>query len=164
MAALATTEWRPMGTWPPARDSFGHVLERVRLQAGLSQNALAQRAGINASFVNRLESGDRKRPSDIVTLALAHGLNLDAADTDALLLAAGYAPTWLRYLGGQDSTVQALAAALTDDALDAGTLADIRACIEVILARFSGRVAPTGAPPRRLGRARVADGAGRGDM
>jgi hypothetical protein len=87
-----------------------------------------------------------------VTLALARGLNLDAADTDALLLAAGYAPTWLRYLGGDDSTVQAIAAALTDDTLDAGTVADIRATVETILARFSGRVAPTGsATPRRLG-------------
>ncbi|HLZ08395.1 MAG TPA: helix-turn-helix transcriptional regulator, partial [Chloroflexota bacterium] len=40
-------------------DSFGVLLRTLREQAGLSQSALARQAGLDPSFVNRLESGRR---------------------------------------------------------------------------------------------------------
>ena len=42
-------------------ESFGVLLRTLREQAGLSQSALARQAGLDPSFVNRLESGRRGR-------------------------------------------------------------------------------------------------------
>ena len=116
----------PAPTALPDED-LASCLMRFRLRAGYSQNGLAKRVGINASYINRLESGERGRPTESVVLALARGLGLMPADTDTLLLAAGYAPTWLQYLGDTDSTIRAVAEFLTNDALDDATVADFRA-------------------------------------
>lgn len=129
---------------------FGAMLAALRLRAGMSQNALGVASKLNASYVNRLESGERSRPTERVCFRLARAMGLSPAATDRLLLSAGYAPTWLRYLGSGDATLAALTAALTDDRLDAGTLADLRATVETICLRFSGRVLPAGRAARRL--------------
>jgi transcriptional regulator with XRE-family HTH domain len=120
----------PIDNGRPHDPDFAALLAHYRQRRGLSQNALAKRAHINSSYVNRLESGERRRPTESVTFALARALHLSPKATDRLLLAAGYAPTWLRYLGQSDPTVAALAAALTDDRLDEAALADVRAAVE----------------------------------
>ncbi|MCX2728534.1 helix-turn-helix transcriptional regulator (plasmid) [Thermomicrobium sp. 4228-Ro] len=74
-----------------AHAGFHDLLRSYRLRAGLSQVRLAKLAGIDRSFLNRLESGDRC-PSRIVVLRLARALGLDERDRAALLFAAGYAP------------------------------------------------------------------------
>jgi len=42
--------------------TFGEALAATRQAAGLSQRALAQAAGVDASYVNRLERGERQAP------------------------------------------------------------------------------------------------------
>lgn len=59
--------------------------------ASLSQNELARRAGVDAAYINRLERGSHA-PSRAVVLALTAVLELDLAETDRLLFAAGLAP------------------------------------------------------------------------
>ena len=83
---------RHTGTERVATGTGFHVLLRsYRLRAGLSQVRLAELAGLDRSFLNRLESGQRC-PSRMVVLRLARALGLDERDRAALLFAAGYAP------------------------------------------------------------------------
>ena len=71
---------------------FGDLLQRLRLKAGLSQNALAKKARIDPSYVNRIERSERQPPSLSVIHNIARALELDEFGTNQLLLSAGYAP------------------------------------------------------------------------
>ncbi len=71
---------------------FGTLLRRHRLDAGLSQEALAERAGLSAAAVAALERGRRTTPrSDTVTL-LADALALTASQRATLIAAATVVP------------------------------------------------------------------------
>jgi transcriptional regulator with XRE-family HTH domain len=64
---------------------------RFTQQSHLSQNELAQRAGMNAAHVNRLERGIAN-PSDAIAARLAEALALGPFARARLLAAAGYWP------------------------------------------------------------------------
>lgn len=53
--------------------AFGKILRRDRLAAGLSQEALAHKAGLHRIYVGMIERGDR-RPTLEVVAALAKAL------------------------------------------------------------------------------------------
>ncbi len=84
--------------------TFGELLQRFRRTAGLSQETLADRAGLSASTIAALERGRRTipRPQTVAMLADALGLNPD--DRTALIGAAATA-----HLSGEQ-TVDALEA------------------------------------------------------
>lgn len=68
--------------------SFGRLLKRFRVQAGLSQEALAERARMSAHAISSLERGARRAPyRDTVTL-LVEALTLDGVDRAELEAAA----------------------------------------------------------------------------
>lgn len=69
-------------------DSFGQLLRRYRLAAGLTQESLAARARLSSQAVGALERGDRRRPYRHTVDALAGGLDLDEAELVRLLAAA----------------------------------------------------------------------------
>jgi non-specific serine/threonine protein kinase len=72
-----------MATEPsPASPSptFGALLQRHRLAAGLSQEALAERAGVSARAVSDLERGQRQAPYPHTVQQLAKALRLGADD------------------------------------------------------------------------------------
>lgn len=73
-------------------NSFAELLQRLRLKAGLSQNALAKKAGVDPSYINRIEKGERQPPSLSVVHDIARALDLEEFSTNQLLLSAGYAP------------------------------------------------------------------------
>jgi transcriptional regulator with XRE-family HTH domain len=56
--------------------SFGDVLKRYRQAAGLTQEALAERAGVSAKAISALESGARRRPHRDTVRLLAEALGL----------------------------------------------------------------------------------------
>jgi non-specific serine/threonine protein kinase len=66
---------------------FGALLHQYRLAAGLSQEALAERAGVSARAVSDLERGQRQAPYPRTVRQLAKALRL-GADERARLLAA----------------------------------------------------------------------------
>src|ERR1700722_6198151 len=73
----------------PARGaSFGELLRRHRLAAGLSQAALAERARMSARGVGALERGDRRTPQRETLTLLVEALDLTASERDALETAA----------------------------------------------------------------------------
>jgi transcriptional regulator with XRE-family HTH domain len=59
----------------PPHPEIGGTIRFLRLQAGLSQEALAQEAGITAAEVSRLENGQRN-PKWETTDRLAHALGV----------------------------------------------------------------------------------------
>src|SRR5215213_7746286 len=71
--------------------SFAEQLRRYRTGAGLSQEELAERAGLTAAAVSQLERGVRHRPQPRTVRALADALDL-AGDERTALLAAGRGP------------------------------------------------------------------------
>ena len=62
----ADVEWAP----------FGERLRRLRVAAGLSQEALAERAGLSTQAIGALETGKRRRPYPHTVAALAEALDL----------------------------------------------------------------------------------------
>ncbi|HEU5101786.1 MAG TPA: AAA family ATPase, partial [Roseiflexaceae bacterium] len=66
---------------------FGALLRRYREAAGLSQEELAQRAGLTAAAISALERGERKRPYPHTVQLLARALDLDDAHRAAFIAA-----------------------------------------------------------------------------
>lgn len=75
-----------------ARPAFGEWLRRLRVEAGLSQLALAQKVGFSQSFVSQLETGDRVPQAPEHVEALAKALALPRPREEALFHAAGFLP------------------------------------------------------------------------
>ena len=65
-------------------NSFGAVLRRLRKSRSLTQEELAERAGISVKAVSALERGERQRPYPHTVRALAAALDLDDADRELL--------------------------------------------------------------------------------
>jgi transcriptional regulator with XRE-family HTH domain len=97
-------------------EGFGVMLRALRERAELSQSALARLAGLDPSFINRLESGRRgvERP---VADALALALHLSVRETDRLLAAGGFLPPSLMKVGLDDPTLQLVVEFLTREPL-----------------------------------------------
>jgi transcriptional regulator with XRE-family HTH domain len=71
---------------PPApRTGIGAQLRTLRRLAGLSQEALAEKAGVSVNTVAGIEDGQRRRPHLHTLRVLADALNVSAADRATLL-------------------------------------------------------------------------------
>lgn len=68
-------------------ESFGERLRRHRERAALTQEELAERAGITAMAVSALERGERRRPYPNTVRALADALGLSDVDRAELVAA-----------------------------------------------------------------------------
>jgi transcriptional regulator with XRE-family HTH domain len=91
--------------------SFGSRLRWWRTHRGLSQLDLAGAAGTPQRHVSFLESG-RAQPSREMVLRLAAALDVPLRQQNALLLAAGFAPSW------RESDLAAPELATVNQALD----------------------------------------------
>lgn len=66
---------------------FGRVVERLRNERNMSQERVAELAGLSDGYISLIERGQRgKRPGRDTVLALAQAFNVDA---NVLLQAAG---------------------------------------------------------------------------
>lgn len=93
------------------RGSFADLLLDLRVQTGLSQEELAERAGLSVRSIREIEAGRVARPRKDSVRLLASALGLRSADTDRFFGAAGHgivrpvvsvadpAPTGLRWRG-----------------------------------------------------------------
>lgn len=61
------------------QDAFGVTLRKQRHALGISQEELADRAGITPVYVSLLETG-RRVPTIVVVFALAKGLGIPTGD------------------------------------------------------------------------------------
>lgn len=81
------------GDRPSASAEVGQVLRRWRERRRLSQLDLANAADASARHVSFIETG-RSLPSMPMIIRLAEQLDVPMRERNALLLAAGYAPTY----------------------------------------------------------------------
>jgi len=58
---------------------FGDAVRRARAAAGLTQEELAERAGLDRSYIGGVERGDRN-PTLIFIEKIAEGLDIDLAE------------------------------------------------------------------------------------
>jgi predicted ATPase/transcriptional regulator with XRE-family HTH domain len=65
--------------------TFGHHLKRLRLAGDLTQEELAERAGVSARLISDLERGTIHRPRRDTIQLLADGLRLRGAERDAFV-------------------------------------------------------------------------------
>jgi transcriptional regulator with XRE-family HTH domain len=121
-------------------DEFAELFQRWRERAGLSQNALARRMGVNPAYVNRLERGGRGAGNRELVETAADALGLGPDERDALLGAAGHWPASLAALGPADPSLQLVASVLTDPELSEQDRALFR--LQVRLAALAWRPAP----------------------
>jgi non-specific serine/threonine protein kinase len=73
---------------PAGGSTFGELLRRHRLEGGLSQEALAERARMSARGIGALERGDRRTPQRETVLLLADALALSGEQRRAFEAAA----------------------------------------------------------------------------
>jgi predicted ATPase/DNA-binding XRE family transcriptional regulator len=76
---------------PDASPGFGRLLRGYRRRAGLTQERLAERAGISAKAVGAVEQGTRRAPHRQTVLVLADALELSPAERETLYQTAGNA-------------------------------------------------------------------------
>ena len=69
----------------PDRSGFGTLLRRYRLSAGLTQEALAERAGISAKAISELERNPNRLPRLDTIALVAEALGLDGQERARLL-------------------------------------------------------------------------------
>jgi predicted ATPase/transcriptional regulator with XRE-family HTH domain len=77
-----------LGATRSGTTAFGAALRSMRLAAGLSQGALAERAGLSEKAVGALERGDRTTPRPATIVLLADAVGASPAERDRLLAAA----------------------------------------------------------------------------
>ena len=79
MARAVTRSWKPMEDRGrvPASSDFGALLRRYRLAAGLSQEALAERAQLSLYGISALERGYRRTPQRETVALLSDALALN---------------------------------------------------------------------------------------
>lgn len=116
--------------------TFGEHLAAVRQRAGLSQHALAKGVNVDASYVNRLEHGERQAPDVALIRRFAEALGLDTAQTDALVVAGGGLPRFLERLGPLDPTILLLADVLSDPGIPEAERTNLRRIIALLAQRW----------------------------
>jgi len=126
--------------------AFGAAVHALRLEAGLSLNQLARRAGIDPAYVHRIESRAIERPPlprRAVVVAIAAALGLDAQRSDSLLAQAGYAPEAVLELGGWDEALATTAQLLADPELSGPAKAEFREILRILAGRWGRTSAAT---------------------
>lgn len=80
-----------MGPKIKTTTAFGEVLKRLRIEAGISQAALAARASVSPGYVGLIETGDRGgRPSLDIVKRFSQAVNANVEQTEELLRSAGH--------------------------------------------------------------------------
>jgi transcriptional regulator with XRE-family HTH domain len=123
------------------------MLQRLRVARGMSQSAVAARAGVDRSYVNRLEAGERGVPAPSALEALAAALDLAEPEADQLFAAAGLLPRSLRALGAADPTLLLLARRLTDPGISTESRAALRTAVEALARHWADPAPAQTAPP-----------------
>lgn len=84
---------------------FGERIRELRKKAGMNQREVAERVGINFTYLSKIESGVMSPPSEDKIIKLAKVLN---ADKDELITLAGKVPSDLAQILKNRGVVQFL--------------------------------------------------------
>ena len=121
------------GLNPEEAQRFAERLARARTHAGWSRHALAKAAGCDASYLTRIEHGDRAVPSKTLLLALIEAMRLSQLETNELLILAGYAPVGLK---AWDPCLESVINVLFDTRISEEEVALFKATLSAIALRW----------------------------
>lgn len=119
-------------------ESFAGLLAEFRERAGRSRNNLAHQVAVDASYLTRIEHGERAPPRPHIVAGIARALRLSAYDRNRLLVAAGYLPTSVSRLGRWDECLQVVADVLNDPHLSASERQHFKDVVALIAAQWRG--------------------------
>lgn len=117
-------------------NEFSALLRKHRENAGFSRNYLAQIAGVDPSYLTRIEHGDREPPRVSIVHCLGSALRLHGMELNTFVVTAGYAPLITAGEGGWDITLQVVLEVLVNPALTEEEHLEYRRLIEVISRRY----------------------------
>lgn len=117
--------------------AFADEFKRQRLLFSNSQSRVAEAAGLNHSYVSRMEAGTRI-PSREVIDRLAFVMSSKPYDHDRLLTLAGYMPHDLDGLMKNQRECRDLLAYLTDDSIDLSQRNAVRVVVAHLLFLVKG--------------------------
>ncbi|MBM7655296.1 helix-turn-helix domain-containing protein [Neobacillus cucumis] len=83
-----------------SRDELGSIVKRLREEKGSSQRMLAKESNISASYLGKIESGERKDPSVFILQDIAKAL-----DVKIDFLLSGSHPTFEQLVYSYDFTI-----------------------------------------------------------
>src|SRR5680860_847628 len=72
--------------------TFGSHVRQLRIAVGLTQEALADKAGLSPNAISAIERGKRRHPYPHTVLALVEALELEPAEQSALIALASRRP------------------------------------------------------------------------
>lgn len=84
--------------WLCEAGSLADILGRIRLAQGLTQEEVAEYAGVSRSFLSMLEHGDKSCERDTLITLLLAAFSLPVRQANRILLFAGFAPLHHRSL------------------------------------------------------------------
>lgn len=99
--------------------TFGAVLKRKRLERGLTQRELADRAGVDASYISQLER-DHKFPAAKTLEGLAAALDIGAGELLVMYFPPGEETPFYPAIVGREEQTEAFASAL--DGIEPGII------------------------------------------
>lgn len=118
------------------RDDFPTLLGSYRERAVRSRNALAHEAGVDPSYLTRIEHGDREPPRQHIIEGLARALRLTVPERNRLLVSAGYAPLSVMQYGSWDESLQSVIDVLNDFHLSPEERDEFRSVVRLIAERW----------------------------
>jgi transcriptional regulator with XRE-family HTH domain len=116
--------------------AFPTLLRHLRERSGLSQNALAERAGRDPGTINRLESGKRAPVNRQLIEDIARALGLEPAERAELLAAAGHLSEGLARVGLADPDIRLVADILGDETIPPEERQDFRLQLRLAARRW----------------------------
>jgi transcriptional regulator with XRE-family HTH domain len=117
-------------------EQFDALMRSYRQSAGLSQNELARRAGVDPAYVNRMERANGPIPRPAILNALMNALTLEQSQIERLLVAAGYCPQSVAKLGTWDQTLGIVADVLAAPELSQDAREEFRQVIKLVASRW----------------------------
>jgi transcriptional regulator with XRE-family HTH domain len=88
----AVVDWPRFGMDTSSGAAFGQLLQQARKRRGLSQRSVARQAGLDSTYVSRLERGVVPPPKVPTVHRLARALQLDPGEEIELIHASGRLP------------------------------------------------------------------------
>lgn len=115
---------------------FARLLYEHRRAAGKPGTTVAREAGVNPSYLTRIENGDRDPPARPLVESLARALDVAPVDQSDFYAAAGLLPPVVTQIGEWPQVLDVVCGVLADEAIPEDEKREFRRTIVAIARRW----------------------------